>query len=69
MIASLFAVVALAYLLYKSFVPYATFPLSVFVDIFVATTLLALVLLVVMVARKSPLLRQTGSSVEAGDRE
>ncbi len=69
LVASLIAVAGLAYLLYKSFVPYPSFPLNVFVDAFIAATGIAIVLLVVMVVRKSPLLRQTGSSCEVEDEE
>ncbi len=68
-IASLFAVGALGYLLYKSFVPYAGFPVSVYLDVFIATSALVVVSLVVMETRKSPLLRQTGTSIEVDELE
>lgn len=42
---------------------------AIYTDAFIATSALVLVFLVVMVTRKSPLLRRTGTSIEVDELE
>jgi amino acid transporter len=67
--ASTVAAIALAYLLYKSFVPYPAFPYSVVTDILIGLVVVAVGLCLSYVIRKSPVLDQIGSSVAAFEDE
>jgi amino acid transporter len=60
--AAIVATIALAYLLYKSFIPYPAFPANFPDDICVGVFVPAVLMLASLVRRKSPLLLRTGSS-------
>ena len=61
--ACIVAAVSLAYLFYKNFVPYPSFPYSVVGDIFIGIVVVAVMLLASYLVRKSPVLKQIGSTV------
>jgi hypothetical protein len=68
--AAILATAAIAFLLYKSFVPLPAFPTSVFVYILFGILVLSLVLFpVVAASRRTDRLRQLGSSVVEYDVE
>jgi hypothetical protein len=61
--AAILATAAIAFLLYKSFVPLPAFPTSVFVYILFGILVLSVVLFPVVASRRTNRLQQLGSSV------